>query len=1072
VSLAAVVTAVAVDALLVVFPGARGDLGTLVHDLAPTPAAMAAVAACGVTAVRRTDRSARRGWGLLAVAAAGWAVNAASLGSSVPLRLLSGVAAVAAVLHLIGNALPTATRVRVSVDGLVAAVSLLFLSWTPVLGPTFAHAEGTGRVLALSAPVTDILVLALLLAAGVRVASGSRRTWSLLVVAFILLGAGDGVMAWAQLGAFLQTPAANAFCWTTGALLVVLAARAPAFTTVPLAQDPAPSRPFAVLVPYAPFLIAAAETASQWVQGTLEPALLRIGSLLVVLLFVRQLLAQLETMGVTRQLDALLRDRTAQLHRQEEQLRSLVQHASDVLTIVDTERIIRYQSAAAETVLGRAPTQLVGRSVIDLVHPDDAALFLRAFEQAPAPPAAPARVDVRFQRADGAWVTTETAIADLTDDPGIEGRLLTIRDVTDRKHLEEQLRHDALHDPLTGLGNRLLFHERLSHAVARAARNPHSIAVLMLDLDGFKDVNDSLGHAAGDRLLCEVAARLRKTLRPGDTVARMGGDEFAVLLERSDPGIPEIVAGRILAGLRAPVDIDGRTIVPLGSMGVASATTDRATAESLLRAADLAMYDAKIRGKGCYAVFQDGMQEAALRRVELETDLRRAVRQGELLLHYQPIVEVPSGRITGVEALVRWDHPTKGLVPPDDFIPVAEDSDLVVDLGRWVLWEAATTLKEWHEQFPECRPFSMSVNVAARQLVSPWLVQEVERVLEGTGIDPASLVLEITEGALMSDLEPIEHTLHRLRDLGVRLAIDDFGTGWSSLSRLRSFPVDKLKIDRAFVREVSAADDPAPLIAAIVAMAHSLGLQLVAEGVETIEQLACLHSLGCEEVQGYLLSRPLKKGVLESLLAAPGGLLVGPEGSGEAVRRSDDQHALMALVASAAAGGDGGEHPNLPPAMLTALQRSSDLDTVYLTKIQPDAAGEVHQEVVARSLDAVFGPDAGTLIPWSSSPCRAMLEGGPRTTDLRDEQPRHPRHPLAAAGAGGHLSVPVRDPDGNVWGTLCGASSGDLDVGPSLVVLFELFSTLITQHLFGLVEAAASDDRPDPAVPERSPSLV
>ena len=1066
----AAVTAVLVDALLLLGGERLGPIAML-QDLAPVAAAATAAAACAFVALRRADTSARRGWALMALAATGWTLNAASLGASVQLRLLSGVAASAAVLFLLGSAIAAATKVRVLVDGLVAAVSLIFLSWTPLLGPKYAAGEGFGRIFALSAPVTDIVVLALLLAAGVRVARDSRRTWAYLVLAFALLGAGDGVMAWAQLGTLLQTPAANNLCWTTGALLIVLAVRTPRLDTIPLAQEPTPTRPFAVLVPYSPFLIAAAETASQWLQGTLHPALLRIGSLLVVLLFVRQLLAQFETMGVTRQLDLLLKSRTEQLHRQERQLRSLVQHTSDVLTIVDADGIVRYQSAAAANVLHRPATQVVGLPVIDLVHPEDVALFQAALAAAPAPPASPTKVDVRFHRPDDTWVTTETMIADLSEDPGIGGRLLTVRDVTERKYLEEQLRHDALHDPLTGLGNRLLFHDRLSHAAARASRNPHAIAVLMLDLDGFKDVNDTLGHAAGDRLLCEVADRLRKTLRPGDTIARVGGDEFAVLLERSEPGVPEIVAGRILAGLRAPIEIDGRTLVPLGSMGVATATTDRTTAEALLRAADLAMYDAKLRGKGCYAVFQDGMQQAAMRRVELENDLRRAVRQDELLLHYQPIVEVPSGRITGVEALVRWNHPTKGLVPPNDFIPVAEDSDLVVDLGRWVLWEAATQLKDWHDRYPEAAPFSMSVNLAARQLVSPWLVQEVERVIEATGVDPSSLILEITEGALMSETEPIEETLHRLRALGVRLAIDDFGTGWSSLSRLRSFPVDKLKIDRAFVREIASADDSAPLIAAIVAMAHSLGLLLVAEGVETVEQLACLHSLGCEEVQGYLLSRPVMPEVLEELLAAPGGLLVGPEVDApgtDGIRRSADERALMALVASAAEGTD---RSDLPPAMLTVLQRVSDLDTVYLTRVLRDG-DDGYQEVVAVSAEAAFPLPAGVAVPWESSPCARMLAGGPRTSDLGDE---FADHPLRATGARTHLSVPVLDKDGEVWGTLCGTTGDSRPVGPSLVVLFELFASLITQHVFGgepllAVEPAAIAAPVTAAAPEPAPA--
>jgi diguanylate cyclase (GGDEF)-like protein len=629
--------------------------------------------------------------------------------------------------------------------------------------------------------------------------------------------------------------------------------------------------------------------------------------------------------------------------------------------------------------------------------------------------------------------------------------------------LEEQLRHEALHDPLTGLGNRLLFHDRLSHAASQAARNPQTMAVLMLDLDGFKDVNDTLGHAAGDQLLCEVADRLSRTLRPGDTIARMGGDEFAVLLERPDPGVAESVASRILAGLRAPVDICGRSIVPRGSMGVASGMTDRTTADGMLRGADLALYEAKVRGKGGYAVFQEGMQQAAIQRVELENDLRRAVRQGELLLHYQPIVEVPSGRVSGAEALVRWQHPTRGLVPPNDFIPVAEASDLVLDVGRWVLWEAARQLRTWQDQFPPPFAFTLSVNVATRQLLSPWFVPEVRRVLEETNVDPSSLILEITEGALMSDGGQIEETMSELRALGVRLAIDDFGTGWSSLSRLRAFPVDKLKIDRSFVREIAAGDDPAPLIAAIVAMAHGLGLTLVAEGVETLEQLACLYGLGCEEVQGYLLSRPITADQLGGLVAAPGGLLLGTDAPVDVKGTlrsplSSDRDELMAVVETAAGGHKGSQQLS---AILDVLQRVSAFDAVYLTEV---SEARRRQTVTAVSSDVPASLEPGCDIPWEGSPCVRMLHDGPRIAHLAAE---FPKHPLVAGGAVTHLSVPVRHPDGVVLGSLCGGSRSARTVPPGFIVLFELFASLIVQHMIDGSEDVPSSDSgetPDPAV--------
>jgi diguanylate cyclase (GGDEF)-like protein/PAS domain S-box-containing protein len=1052
----AVFAAIAVDVLLVALHHGR-ELEGLV-DLFPAVAAAAASAACGFAAVRRTDRIARRGWALLAIAAAGWTTNAAALGTTELVRLLSGVVATVAVLHLLGGTVAAATKVRVLVDGLVASTSLILLAWGPGLGLRLAAGEGASRFLLLSAPVTDIVVLAVLLAVGVRLATWSRRSWTLLVLAFGLLGAGDGVLAWVKLGGLLETAAANHVCWTAGALLILLAARNPIGKVPALAQEASPTRPFAVLLPYAPLLLAGAVTASEWVLGTLDSALVGIGGALVALLVVRQLLAQFEAMAATRALDALLGTRTEELQRQEHQMRSLVQHASDLLTIVGASDLIRYQSGATEPMLGVAPTTYVGRSIRDIVHPDDVALFDAALLSAQPPPHAPSRIDVRLLHADERWIHTETTIADLRSDVGIQGRLLTIRDVTDRRMLEAQLRHEALHDPLTGLGNRLLFHDRLSHAAQQAARNPQTMAVLVLDLDGFKDVNDTLGHAAGDQLLCEVADRLRRTLRPGDTIARMGGDEFAVLLERAEPGVAETVSSRILAGLRAPVDIDGRAIVPRGSMGIAAGTTDRTTADTLLRGADLALYQAKLRGKGGYAVFQEGMQQAATLRVELENDLRRAVRQGELLLQYQPIVEVPSGRVSGVEALVRWQHPTRGLVPPNEFIPVAEASDLVLDVGRWVLWEAARQLRTWQDRFPPPFAFTMSVNVATRQLLSPWFVPEVRRVLDETNVDPSSLILEITEGALMSDGGQIEETMSELRALGVRLAIDDFGTGWSSLSRLRAFPVDKLKIDRSFVREIATGDDRAPLIAAIVAMAHGLGLTLVAEGVETLEQLACLHGLGCEEVQGFLLSRPIGADELGQLVAAPGGLLLGTDAPRDATgavapSQSDDRAELMAVVASAAGGTEGTQQLS---AILDALQRESGLDAVYLTEIAEEAR---QQTVTAVSSDVPAPFEPGCRIPWDTSPCVRMLRNGPRTANLAAELPKHP---LVGLGAVTHLSVPVRDPDGVVRGSLCGASHSARSVQPGLVVLFELFAALIVQHLIDRADADLIPPAPTP----------
>jgi diguanylate cyclase (GGDEF)-like protein/PAS domain S-box-containing protein len=1049
--------------LLIVLSGAVGGGTAALLSKAGPPIAAAWMAVACVLAARASRGRVRRGWHLFAIAGVAWAAGAVDASDLLHLRVLATVAAGVAVTQWLAPALTRPALLRVLVDGLVVAVSLLFLSWSNVVEPLAARTQpGLDRFVVLVPVVGDVAVVALVLVAGGRVRRGSRLPWALLASGLVLGAIGDGALAYLRLFDVFGGVPVSDWAWTAAAACIALAACAPSDDATPLAQDPRPPRPFAILLPYAPIAIAGAEVLSRMVERTLDPLSIVIAITPCALLFVRQVVAQFETLTLTRQLDGLVRDRTDALHRQEQRLRSLVQHASDVLTVVDADFVVRYQSAAAETVFGIEPGSLLGRPVSSLVHPDDQAVFDHRLRDAQPPPHQPAKVEVRMRRADGTWTATETAISNLLDDRGVQGLLLTTRDVSDRKRLEEQLRHEALHDPLTGLGNRVLFHDRLEHAVALASRNPRELAVLVLDLDGFKAVNDTLGHAAGDRLLVEVARRLVGAVRPGDTVARMGGDEFAILIERAEPGMAESVAARVLTRLRTPIDIEGRMMVPSGSLGVAVGNTDRNTADDLLRAADLAMYTAKTSGKGRYEVFEEGMQQAAVLRVELEADLRRALHEGELVLHFQPIVELPSGRVSGAEALLRWQHPTRGLLPPSDFIGVAEESDLINEVGRWVLHASAAHVKAWEERWGAGR-FAVSVNVAARQLLAPWLVDEVRSLLAETGIAPSSLVLEITEGALMSDNRPIEATLDGLKDLGVQLAIDDFGTGWSSLSRLSAFPVDKLKIDRAFVREITGPDDDVPLIAAIVAMAHSLGLELVAEGVETLEQLACLHGLGVEEVQGFLLARPLPSDALEELLDSPVGLLDAPDEAAAAELQLPVGRDLgfMDVVASAAT--DAPDASSVR-AMLAELQRASGFDSVYLTAIHWDRQA---QEVKATANGPRLAIPAGMVVPWPGSPCERMVGGGARcTADLGEEFPRHAF--ARFGGVRGHLTVPVvgpDGPDGRVYGTLCGASADRLDteLGVGLVRLFELFAALVARNLFDAPAATAAGPAAPPA---------
>ena len=1052
------VASLAVHVTIVLSGAVGGGTAALVSNAGPPVAAAWMTIAC-IFAARGSEGRVRRGWQLFAIAGAAWALGGFDAPDFLHLRVLATVCAGLAVTQWLAPALTRAALLRVLVDGLVVAVSLLFLSWSNVGEPLIARTQpGLDRFAALVPAVGDIAVLALVLVAGGRVRRGSRLPWALLASGLVLGAVGDGALAYLRLFPALGGVAVNDWAWTAAAACIALAACAPSDDTAPLAQDPRPLRPFAILLPYAPLLIAGAEVVSRIIERTLDPISIVIAVAPCALLFFRQVVAQFETLALTRQLGGLVRDRTDELHRQEQRLRSLVQHASDVLTVVDADFVIRYQSAAAEVVFGAEPGSLLGQSMTKLVHPDDVPVFNHRLRDAQPPPNPPAKVEARMRRADGSWTTTETTVSNLLDDAGVQGLLLTTRDVSDRKRLEEQLRHEALHDPLTGLGNRVLFHDRLEHAVALAARNPQELAVLVLDLDSFKAVNDTLGHAAGDRLLIEVARRLVAAVRPGDTVARMGGDEFAILIERAEPGMAESVASRVLSRLKTPVDIEGRMMVPSGSLGVAVGNTGRNSADDLLRAGDLAMYTAKTSGKGRYALFEEGMQQAAVLRVELEAELRRALDEGELVLHFQPIVELPSGRVSGAEALLRWSHPTRGLLPPSEFIAVAEESDLINELGRWVLRASVAHVKVWEERWGAGR-FAVSVNVAARQLLAPWLVEEVATVLADTGIAPSSLVLEITEGALMSDdNRPIEATLNGLKDLGVQLAIDDFGTGWSSLARLSAFPVDKLKIDRAFVREIHGPDDDVPLIAAIVAMAHSLGLQLVAEGVETLEQLACLHGLGVEEVQGFLLARPLTTDALEELLDSPVGLLDAPDEAAAAELQLPVGRDLgfMDVVASAAT--DAPDASSVR-AMLAELQRVSGFDSVYLTAIHWD---RLAQEVKATANGPRLAIPASMVVPWPSSPCERMLDGGSRcTSDLGVEFPRHAF--ARFGGVRGHLTVPVAGPDGSMYGTLCGASADSLDtaVGLGLVRLFELFAALVARNLFDDV----ADDVPAPAAP-------
>ncbi len=562
----------------------------------------------------------------------------------------------------------------------------------------------------------------------------------------------------------------------------------------------------------------------------------------------------------------LLTRQNRQLRRSEERFRSLIQNSVDVNMVVRADGTIAYESSAAERVLGVRPDERVGRPAFQLVHPEDREYGERLLADVMRAPGAQMTAELRIQHADGSWRAIEAVLKNLLDDPAVGGVVVNYRDVTARKGLEEELRRQAFHDSLTGLANRALFADRLEHALARTRRFGQPIAVLFIDLDDFKTVNDSLGHGEGDQLLIAVSQRLVKAVRSGDTIARMGGDEFAVLIEDpAEAGAPTVVAERLLAALEGPFEHGAKELFVHASVGVATSASSGQKADDLLRDADVSMYTAKSNGKNRVEVFVPSMHEAALARLALKGDLERALERGEFALVYQPIMNLETNHIAGVEALVRWNHPRRGLVGPTDFIPVAEETGLIVPLGRWVLEQACWQAKTWQNGTFE--RLTMSVNVSARQIQEPAFVQEVADVLAATGLAPERLTLELTESVLMQDVDAIAMTLDALKGLGIRLAIDDFGTGFSSLSYLRRFPIDELKIDRSFVATMNTGPDESALVRSILKLGETLHLETVAEGIEQADQLAELRTLGAALGQGYYFAMPLTPEDLSVFLA-------------------------------------------------------------------------------------------------------------------------------------------------------------------------------------------------------------
>ena len=579
-----------------------------------------------------------------------------------------------------------------------------------------------------------------------------------------------------------------------------------------------------------------------------------------------------------------------------EHFRSAFDHAAGMALVAPDGRWLEVNRSLCE-MLGYTGPELLERCLHDVAHADDLGAVLINVDRLVRDKTATFQAEQRFSHRRGHTVWTLLSVSLVTAADGKSSHLiLQAQDITDRKRAEERLVHDALHDGLTGLPNRALFMDHLRHAVERSKRNrDFQFTVLFLDLDRFKVINDSLGHMVGDQLLVGIARRLEGCVRPVDTVARLGGDEFTILLEDlRDPGEAVEIVGRIQKELSAPFKLGPQEVFTTASIGVAPGSTGYDRAEDVLRDADTAMYRAKSSGKARHEVFDRAMHAHAMNLLHVETDLRRAVERGELRLHYQPIVSLADESIIGFEALVRWQHSKRGLVSPMDFIPIAEETGLIVPIGRWVLREACRQMREWQRHAAAEFPLFMSVNLSGKQFVQPDLLGQIIRTLEETGLDPRRLKLEITESVVMDNIEAAVETLRELRALGVEVSIDDFGTGYSSLSYLHRLPVDTLKVDRSFVSRMASNNENSEIVRTIVTLAQSLDLKVVAEGVETVEQLAQLQTLRCEGGQGYLFSKPLHAAAAGALLA--GRMAAGAEAKLPAVQLREESYEVAGGV--------------------------------------------------------------------------------------------------------------------------------------------------------------------------------
>jgi diguanylate cyclase (GGDEF)-like protein/PAS domain S-box-containing protein len=840
--------------------------------LSDAPAALVSVVVAASTARHSPRGALRAGWTLLAVSLALYLAGVV-IGVSSWLRgqdpfpgpadvcyCAFYLALTAAALALIRAAAVRVPWMLLSLDATIFVAGFGAFFWFVVIRPAAAHEEldllkQTLSIGYLGFDCVLLLMWGVLVLAGGSSTAG-RRVPLLLLAGFAGMFLGDILWSLAKVRGYYLPGQFQDVLYLCCYLPLAAAGREQLRTGArPPHAASNSSDALARALPYASMLAAFLVLAylSRGYMGGPATVMTMIVFALTLLFMVRQ--------GVMLRGDALLRERRA-ARMVEDRYASLIANAADMIMIVTAEGALRFASPASERTLGLKPEEITGRSLLELWGGEDAERLRKFLAEVTATIAGTVGpVELRMDRGNRRYVL-EGVGSNLTQDPAVQGLALTFRDISERKALEEQLRQLAFHDPLTLLANRNLFRDRVQHALALAQRSRTQVAVMFLDLDNFKDINDSLGHDAGDRLLQAVARRIVNTTRSSDTVARLGGDEFAILVEGiATRAEVERLADTLIGTLDVPISLDAAEMRVAASIGVAFSTVS-SSAETLLSNADIAMYHAKAAGKNRHVTFLPQMQDVLHARLRLEADIGRALANQEFFLQYQPIVDLGTKSLLGVEALVRWRHPEAGVLMPAQFIQVIEECGQIANLGRWVLRQACRDVCAWRTPIAGGRGLRLAVNISGRHLQHGELASDVAQALQESGLEPGNLVIELTESTIMYNTDANLERFHRLKALGVRVAIDDFGTGYSSLAYLHRFPIDILKIDRSFVSSLTNTDNGPELARAVITLGETLGLDTVAEGIETEAQVSALLALGCVAGQGFLFSAATSLGAI------------------------------------------------------------------------------------------------------------------------------------------------------------------------------------------------------------------